>query len=152
MFSKLKSLFAPDRKDEPSKARQGGALALAVAALLVEAARADARYETAEKALIDEALARQFGLSPAEAATLRGEAELAQAEALDIHRYTKIVKTMPKADKIRLVEQLWRIILSDRARDPYEDALMRRLCGLIYVSDQENGAARRRVEAELSHG
>ncbi|MBB5518604.1 tellurite resistance TerB family protein [Amphiplicatus metriothermophilus] len=152
MFSKLKSFFAPARPRANEPDSRLSALQHAVAALLVEAARADARYEAAEKALIDEALARQFGLSPAEAAALRAEAEAAQSEALDIHRYTKIAKTMSAADRIRLVEHLWRIILSDRERDPYEDALMRRLCGLIYVSDQESGAARRRVEAALSQG
>ena len=123
---------------------------LAVAALLVEAARADEAYDDAERSLIEKALSKQFDLDAEKAAALRVKGEAAQAEAVDLHRFTKIAKQMPSGDKIALVESLWRIVLSDQERDPHEDALIRRVCGLIYISDPESGAARRRVEQELA--
>lgn len=145
MFEKLKSLFSqPDRTDGHAIA-----LPLAVAALLVEAARADENYTEIEKAMIEAALSRQFALDEDGARALRSEAERVQQEALDIHRFTKVAKTMSNDDKLALVERLWTIILSDGERDPHEDTLVRRVCGLIYVSDPESGAARRRAQKAL---
>ena len=124
----------------------------AVAALLVEAARADDNYEESEKALIDKALAAKFALSPEEAASLREQGETAQAGATDIQRFTKSAKTLSMEEKVALLERLWEIILSDGDLDPFEDTLMRRICGLIYVEDRVSGEARQRVAARLSGG
>ena len=128
----------------------GDELALAIAALMVEAARADDHYEEREKTIITRGLATMFELKDDAAAALCASAEKSQAEALDIQRFTRIAKTMTADDKITFLETMWEIILSDGERDPYEDTLMRRICGLIYVEDRESGHARARVEARLS--
>jgi uncharacterized tellurite resistance protein B-like protein len=44
------------------------------------------------------------------------------------------------------------VVLSDGERDPHEDTLIRRICGLIYVEDRESGQARLRAEAALAQG
>ena len=147
MFDKLMARFK-----KPAAAPAPGAddeLHLAVAALLVEAACADEAYDAREKVIIDRTLAARFSLDAAAAAALRVRAETAQAGAVDIQRFTRVAKAMSGEEKIGLLESLWEIILSDDARDPFEDALMRRICGLIYVDDQESGSARTRVEARL---
>jgi len=147
MLSKLKSLFS---KSAPADdAPSADDFHIAIAALLVEAARVDENYDTREQSLIDSALVREFNIDSAAASALRAKAEVLQSQSVDLHRYTKLAKTMPAVDKVRFLESLWRIALSDGNRDPYEDALIRRLCGLIYVSDQESGSARRRIENEL---
>lgn len=122
----------------------------AVAALLVEAARADDHYDDREKAIIEHALAATFDLSAEEAGALRSAGEAAQADALDIQRFTRVAKQMSQEEKISFVERLWEIVLSDSVRDPFEDALIRRICGLIYLDDKESGAARSRVAARLA--
>jgi uncharacterized tellurite resistance protein B-like protein len=147
MLNKLKAIFA-GQQTPPEPA--GNRLALAVAALLVEAARADEAYTEREKTLIDEALGAQFSLEPEEAKSLRCEGEVAQARANDLHKFTKAAKSLSAADKVALIERLWTIVLSDGDRDPHEDALIRRVCGLIYVSDRDSGAARLRVAAALA--
>ena len=148
MLEKLLSMFrndeAPAREDDADSTRT------AVAALLVEAARMDEQYTEEEKQLIDKALAAEFSLSPEDAAALRVTGEQAQSDAIDLHRFTKHAKDMGEEEKIVLVENLWRIVLSDGDRDSYEDALIRRICGLIYVDDRASGEARQRVEASLS--
>ena len=78
MFDRLKSLFSP-KTAEPSQAPSPE---LAVAALLIEAARADEQYTDSEKALVEAALCEQFALSKEDAAALRQKAEAAQAEAM----------------------------------------------------------------------
>lgn len=144
----FKSLFGK----RAGEAREDAALDVALAALLVEAARSDERYEDKEKALIDCILQERFALAPCCAKDLRAKGEEAQAQANDLHQFTKIAKDMPAPEKAALVEGLWRIVLSDAERDPHEDALIRRICGLIYLPDPESAAARRRAEQSLAAG
>jgi uncharacterized tellurite resistance protein B-like protein len=146
MFDKL---FAKIRSTPDAPANNTNPMHLALAALLVEAARADDKYEDNEIAIIDKFLMAKFSLDLKAAQALRAKAEEAQANALDIQRFTKIAKEMSPEDKIAFIEQLWTIVLSDGDRDPYEDTLIRRICGLIYVEDPESGAARARVAARL---
>lgn len=154
MFEKL---FGRKAKKDPEAAGKdantdAGAedMQHAVAALLVEAARADNRYDEQEKAIIDKSLCATFEISTEDAMTLRAAAEKAQKDALDIQRFTRIAKAMSKSEKIAFVERVWEIVLSDGERDAFEDTFVRRLCGLIYLEDKESGAARSRVEARLA--
>lgn len=147
MFDKL---FARFKKDAAPEEGAGDALALSVAALMVEAARMDERYDAKEIAIIDRALKTKFNLDDAGAASLRAKAEAAQSDATDIQRFTKVAKSLSGEEKIALVESLWEIVLSDGDRDAFEDTLMRRICGLIYVADQDSGAARARVAGRLN--
>ncbi|NOX94113.1 MAG: TerB family tellurite resistance protein [Alphaproteobacteria bacterium] len=146
----FKKLFGNNDKQPEAAANTTDPMQLALATLFVEAARADEKYEDHEIAIIDKFLAAKFSLSPDEVKTLRAEAEETQANALDIQRYTKTAKEMSGDDKIAFIEQLWEIVLSDGDRDPFEDTLIRRICGLIYVEDRDSGAARARVAARLS--
>ena len=147
MFDKL---FGRTKNQSSDTSDDSGDLQLAFAALLVEAARADEKYEDHETAIIDRALKTKFALDDAGAATLRARAETAQDGANDIQRFTRIAKTMSGDEKTALIEELWEIVLSDGDRDPCEDPLIRRICGLIYVDDKESGAARSRVAARLA--
>jgi len=145
MFEKL---FAKPSPKEAATQEDNDALQIAFAALLIEAARADENYELHEIAMIDRIISGKFALSPSGAAALRAKAETVQAGALDIQRFTRIAKDMPQNEKIAFIEQLWEIVLSDGERDPFEDTLVRRICGLIYVEDRDSGAARARVQAK----
>lgn len=146
MFEKLFGRLTKKAAPETPKADD---LPLAVAALMVEAARADERYEAREAALIDKALIRKFALDAAAAAALREKAEAVQADANDILRFTRVAKAMSREEKIAMVEALWEIVLSDGDRDAFEDTLIRRICGLIYLDDQDSGAARQRAAGRL---
>jgi len=146
MFDKFFDRF---KNEAPNEASEAQALELAFAALLVEAARVDENYDASEIEIIDRALAAKFDLDQAAAKALREKAESAQANATDIQRFTRIAKGMAQPDKIALIEELWEVVLADGARDPYEETLIRQICGLIYVDDQDSGAARARAAARL---
>ncbi|MCI5045934.1 MAG: TerB family tellurite resistance protein [Aquisalinus sp.] len=124
---------------------------LAYTALLVEAARIDQNYTDTEAALIDKLIRKEFALDAEAATTLRTEAEKAQEEAIDIYRFSSVVKNeFSTEEKIELLEGMWEIILSDNESDKYEEMIVRRLIGLIYISDQDSAKARKRVEARIS--
>jgi uncharacterized tellurite resistance protein B-like protein len=56
---------------------------------------------------------------------------------------------MDPEERIRLIEMLWEVAYADGVLDAEEDLLLRRVAGLIYVSDQDRVAARQRVLRRL---
>jgi len=142
MIEFLKSLIA-----DPEPTREAPGAMEAVAALLVECARVDADYTPDERRGIERFLAHMFALDAGAAAALRMKGEAAQAESADVVRFTRVVKTrLSETERADLMEALWRVVLSDGARDPHEDALLRKLAPLIAVTDHDSAAARRRAE------
>jgi uncharacterized tellurite resistance protein B-like protein len=121
---------------------------LALAALMVRIARADDDFAPAERAAILAQLRRRHALTEDGAAALLADAAVAEAEAPDTVRFTRMLKaTVPYEDRAELMEALWRIVLADGTRDAHENALMRQLAPLLGVSDMDNGLARQRAEA-----
>jgi uncharacterized tellurite resistance protein B-like protein len=120
---------------------------LAIASVLVMAARADDHYEAAEEAMIDRTLMARFKLSPAEAKGLREQGEEAEAEAIDIYQFTRAIKdAIPHDDRLAVVEELWRVILTDGVRDPHEDSLMRQIVDRLGLSPMDSALARQKVQ------
>ncbi|SLN21105.1 tellurite resistance TerB family protein [Pseudooctadecabacter jejudonensis] len=145
MFADLfKRLTAPDPAPlSPSDAR------VALGALLVRLARSDGNYDADEVAQIDAVLATRYGLSEAEAASLRAECETAEQEAPDTVRFTRAIKdAVPFEDRIGVIEGLWSVVLADGKRDKAEDALLRMVAPMLGVSDQDSHAARLRVSSD----
>lgn len=145
MFRKIASLFgagAPASPAAPADDR------LSVAALLVEAARADDDFDDAERAMIDRILAEDYGLGAEDAAKLRLEGEAAQANAADTVRFTRAVKAARDADgQFELMIRLWEVVFADGVRDASEDAVARKLVGLLAVNDRQSADARNRAIA-----
>ena len=119
---------------------------IAIAAILVEAARADDEYLDAERQIIEQILIDQFAITTEQAQELRGMGEQAQSEATDLVRFTRVLKdAIPIDERVRVIEAVWRVVYADDKRDADEANLIRRLCGLLYVPDREAGLARQRV-------
>jgi uncharacterized tellurite resistance protein B-like protein len=124
---------------------------VAIAALLVEAARSDDVYVEDERRTIDRVLAGRFGLTGAEAEALRVQGEAAQAEAVDLVRFTRAIKeAVPYEERVGVIEALWRVILADDEIGHEESGLVRQLARLLYVSDPDAGLARQRVAGTIS--
>ncbi|MGF1554375.1 MAG: TerB family tellurite resistance protein [Paracoccaceae bacterium] len=122
----------------------------AMAVILVHAARADGTYDDAERADIDAVLSRRYGLSPDEAARLRAEAEEDEANASGLQRFTSALKNaVPFEERVGVIEAVWEIAYADGIRSHEEAALVRKLCGLLYVEDRDAGLARQRVVRRL---
>jgi uncharacterized tellurite resistance protein B-like protein len=129
----------------------GDALAMAVAALLIEAARMDDAFDAAERATIERLLAERFALAPDEGRALVAEAEQAVRDSTQFFPFTQeICRRMPPEARVQVIEMLWEVAYADGVLDPQEDMLLRRIAGLIYVPDGERGAARKRALAKLA--
>lgn len=120
---------------------------LAIASVLVMAARADGKYDAGEEAMIDRTLMARFGITAEQAKGLRDEGEQAEAEAIDIYQFTKAIKTaIPHDDRVAIIEELWRVVLADGVRDPHEDSLMRQIVDRLGLSPMESALARQKVQ------
>lgn len=119
---------------------------IAIAALLVIAAHVDHDYQDAERAQIERVLAERYGLDAAAAAKLRADGEAAEAAALDIYRFTSLVKqSIAYEERTSVLEALWRVVLTDAVRDPEEETLMRRVTDLLGLDPRESVNARRKA-------
>ncbi len=124
--------------------------AFALAVLLIEVARSDDRVEAREQSLIARALARRFGLDRSEVTSLMEAAKEGAIKATDLHHFTQVVvSNFNEEERIGVIEMLWDVAYSDSVLTGDEDALIRRVAGLIYVSDWERGEAKRRVTQRL---
>jgi uncharacterized tellurite resistance protein B-like protein len=121
-------------------------LQLALAALLAEAGHSDDRFDAAERAAIIRLLERRFDLTQTEAGALLAAGEREAERSAELFRFTRVInERLSHEQRIELLEMLWEVAYADGVLDQYEDSLLRRIGGLIYVSDRERGAARRRV-------
>lgn len=148
MFRNLLSrLFADDPQPRPLASQDAE---VAIAALLVRVARADARYEQAEKQRIDRVLARRRGLSMDEAAERRAAAEMIEAEAPDTVRFTRLVKDrIALEDRAGVLAAMWEIAYADGSRDADEETLIRLVAGLLGVPDRDSALMRQKVLDDL---
>ncbi len=155
MLNRIKSMFEaldkPSRDAAKAPADQGfGEKELAACALLVEAAAMDGNIDADEEAAIRQIAERSFGLKAEEIDLLMAEATRAQDEANHLIRFTRTIKDrFDEDERIGLIEMLWEVAYADGVLHDYEANLLRRIGGLIYVSDRARGEARKRVMARL---
>ena len=124
---------------------------LAFAILLLEAGMMDGVLDDKEKATIDKLLSNFFELSNDETTKLIEEAIKTQSESNQIIHLTRSIKeNFTENQRIDIVQMLWEVILSDGEEHIYEQNLMRRITGLLYISDQNSGMARKRALKEIS--
>ena len=147
MINRIKALFeAPDGSSV--EAHSVDEIQLAAAALLVEAACLDESYDEVEREAILNAVKHEFELTDEECETLILEAEAAQHEATDLYRFIrKFDANFGHAERLRLIEMLWRVVYADGELHPYESNLILRIGGMLHVTDRERAEARQRVLA-----
>ena len=152
MINRIRELFGERGADtRPAEGSHGpDALQVAAAALLVHAACVDASFDDVERRRILDILLRRFSLEPEEAETLLAAAEDKADGAVQILGFTRTVKdNYSEEERVALVEMLWEVVLADGRVDAHEAQLMRRIGGLIYVSDRDSAIVRRRAAARV---
>ena len=148
MLNRIKTLF----KENSVKVAEPNIdeLQAAAAALLVEAACMDGKFDDQERKSILILLEQHFNLNDDESSTLLVEAEKLIENAGDLFTFTRVIKDKyePK-QRIALIEMLWEVAFADGNVDYYESNLISRVAGLIFVNDFDRGEARKRVMARL---
>ncbi len=120
----------------------------AAAALLVQLAHVDGAYDRVEKQAIQSVLADVFSLSEAEVSGLTERAETLAHSAVDHYAFTSVAKTLPRDQRIQLVEGLWRVVFADNEESEFEDAFVRRVADLLHVEQRHSRLARKRSQVD----
>ena len=117
---------------------------ISIAALLIHSAKIDENYSSEEKELIKKTVKKLYpDLENLDAVI--SKAEQKENDSNHIQEFTKDVKSLSMENKIIIIETLWRIILSDGKSDIYENNLMRRLAGLLYLDDKIVGETKVKI-------
>ena len=152
MIDRIKRLFAAAGSPAPTSAPASGVdeLHLAAAALLAEVAMCDDGFDDGERAAIRGLVAGHFGLTESEAAALVEAAEASAADSTHLMGFTRVIKdNYSPEERIELIEMIWEVVYADGVLHDHEDSLLRRIAGLVYVSDRDRGNARKRVLARI---
>ena len=150
MISRIKALLQGREVPAAGAVGQPGDLQMAAAALLVEAALMDERFEESERAKIVELLTARFELSDSETEELLETARQRVDQSVQLFCFTRVVNDgFSHDERCELMGMLWQVAYADGRLDDYEANLMRRIAGLIHVSDRESGQARKQALARL---
>ena len=118
--------------------------------IMIEAANIDGIIKDNEILKIKKSLIDIFQESPENIDSIIKECLNEINEPNSFHAFTsKINKFFEKSQKILLLEILWEIILADGEIHDYESNLIRRLAGLMYISDIDCGNAKKRALAKI---
>ncbi len=109
-----------------------------VACLMIHAAKIDENYTVKEKTIIKNTLIK-LDNNNEDIDKVILKAEKKETDSNHIQDFTKNIKAMDKKNKIEIIRNIWSIILSDGNSDIYEENLMRRLAGLLYIDAKTMG-------------
>ena len=122
-----------------------------LAGLMIEAANTDGNISQDEVNKIAFSLINVFKESPKDVEEALFKAVNDKNNSRSLHFYTsKLNKSFTHEKKILLIEVLWEVILADNAIHDFESNLIRRLAGLLYVSDIESGNAKKRANDKIN--
>ena len=136
----FKKIFKKEKKENSDNKK------ILVAALLIHAAKIDENYSDIEKKIIKEALINLNNINSDQAEELIKLAEKKEEESNQMLEFTREIKKHPMEFRLKIIEIIWKIVYSDDVSDNYESNLIRRICGLLYISDKDNGIIRSKVQ------
>ena len=114
--------------------------------LMIEAAYTDGQISDDELGKIKLSLINIFEEDQNNVSVALDEALNNKDNSKSLYHYTSYInKNFSDDKKLLLIEALWEIVLSDGKIHDYESNLIRRLAGLLYISDINSGNARKRA-------
>ncbi len=143
MFNKLKSIF--DKKIEEEN-EQFDTVQIAISTLMIQTAIYDGVFDEQEKSEILELIKKYFNFSEDQKLSLFKIAMKVNDDSNDMQQFTRVLNdNLSEEEKLNIIEMLWKIIISDGHIDDYENALIRKISGLLYISDRDVGQIKKKL-------
>ncbi|MEC8100109.1 MAG: TerB family tellurite resistance protein, partial [Pseudomonadota bacterium] len=147
-----KSFFKNKINSETKKSSPIDDDSFIIACVLVEAALVDNNFGNEEKNIIIKLLQKQYKINIKDINDILHNAIETCKESSDLITYTKKIKqNWPIEKRIEVIEMLWKVCLVDGVLEPYEDMLIRRVSGLIYVDDKDRNLAKKNAIKKLDN-
>lgn len=147
MLKSIQDFFQKQLAESSSDQRHSQQqLHVATAALLIEMARVDHARDDTEMTALCRALKRTFGMDDA---TLEQLLRLAEAEAEDMTSYYEFSSLIKNGydyhDRVKVIEMLWEVAHADNKIDKYEEHMIRKIAGLLYIKREDIVASKYRA-------
>ena len=136
----LKNFFKKKERKDPNNKN------VLIIALLIHAAKIDENYTENEKKIIRNVIVDLNEINSNQADELLKLAEEKERESNQIIEFTKEIKKYSMEFRLKIIEILWKIVYSDGSSDSYESNLIRRVCGLLYISDRDSGMIKLKIK------
>lgn len=144
--SKVDELLADDTAPE-SKEQD---LKLAAAVLMFEVARSDGQIDQVELDTMANILQEQFDFPAEDVNEMIGLAKQESEDAISLQGFTRqVCDNWGNSKRIKLLEHLWIIAFADEHIDAHERHLVRKIAGLLYLTDGQIARARENAKAAI---
>jgi len=152
VFELIKRVLAPAGEDRgTSEKDHEKEVLIAASVILLEAAGTDNEFAEDELDHVLDTLKARFGLSDGYARELMDLALNERDRVVDLFHFTKTInESHSRAEKIEILEAVWRIIHMDGRLDKYEDHYAHKLANLFRLSHKELIDAKIRAREQLS--
>jgi len=149
LIKSLKNLFSVNSTDSQDENNEDLKI---LCGLMIEAANTDGKVDNEEVKKISYTLINIFHENPVDVENILKETITNKDEPKSLFFFTsKINKSFTEKKKLLLVEILWEIILSDGELHEFESNLIRRLAGLLYISDVSCGNAKKKAIEKIKN-
>ena len=119
---------------------------IAVCMLLIHAAKTDNHFDEKEKRIIKESLF-ELGLKDKEYIDrLYNYSENKEKDSVEILNMTKEIKKLKYEHRLEIIEMMLKVIYSDDELCQFEDRLIRKVAGLIYIENKDLGEIKSKVK------
>jgi uncharacterized tellurite resistance protein B-like protein len=149
MFDRLKRFFQDVIGAEPLAREPVDEIRLAVASLMIHVIGIDGAIGDAERRCFERLLEKHFQLDEAAVDELSEAARLADLEAVDLYRFTSILKRkVDLTGRLAIVELLWEMVFADGKVHEFEDNVVWRIADLLDIGTRDRVLIRKKVEAD----
>ena len=139
------SWFSKNKQDANSES-----LETSVTTLLIHAAKLDENYSQDEKITINKCLVELGFGKKDEVEKLIDRCEVLEKESNQILHLTQEIKKLKYVDRLKIIEVLVQVVYADGKMDEFEDNLIRRVCGLVYVENADVGPMKENIKKKLT--
>ena len=137
--------FSKNKQDANSES-----LEISVATLLIHAARLDENYSQDEKITINKCLIELGFGEQDKIKKLMDRCENLEKESNQILHLTQEIKKLKYTDRLKIIEVLVQVVYADKKMDEFEDNLIRRVCGLVYVENTDIAPIKENIRKKLA--
>ncbi|MBX9761110.1 MAG: TerB family tellurite resistance protein [Beijerinckiaceae bacterium] len=144
MFEGLRSFVAELLGSDGDRPFGENDYRMAATAMLVHVADADGAFDPLERERLQAILMEQYGLESGDAGRLIAQAQLSEAEDVDLDRFAAILRRKLDADgRLKLVEMMWDLVYADGAPLEVEDSIVSRIGHMLGVPEADLDLLRR---------
>jgi uncharacterized tellurite resistance protein B-like protein len=139
MIKNIKNYFEElFQNNTESNSPQIKTIELATAALMIEISLADAHIHDEERRVINNLLRSDFKLEQDDIDELIALAEKEVDHAVSLYEFTRLLnESLSMAEKINIIENLWRVAYADSVVDKYEEYYIRKVADLLYIAHSD---------------